>query len=72
MRDDNNQAVRRYIDRFPPDFMFQPIDAYRGRATEHASPRRAFLSFHAEDLPQVRGFRLMTQTRDSRSNCPTS
>jgi ORF6N domain len=23
MRDDNNQAVRRHIDRFPPDFMFQ-------------------------------------------------
>jgi hypothetical protein len=23
MRDDNNQAGRRHIDRFPPDFMFQ-------------------------------------------------
>jgi hypothetical protein len=37
----------------------QLLDAYFGRATEHAKKRRVFLSFHAEDMQQVQGFRLM-------------
>jgi hypothetical protein len=41
------------------DSLTQLLDAYRGRATEHARSRRVFLSFHAEDRAQVQGFRLM-------------
>jgi hypothetical protein len=37
----------------------QLIRALQGKLTEHASQRRLFLSFHAEDRPQVNGFRLM-------------
>ena len=36
----------------------QLLRALRGQLTEHASQRRLFLSFHAEDRPQVNGFRL--------------
>jgi len=36
------------------------LTAYRGRSTRHGSPRSVFLSFHAEDLRRVAGFRLMT------------
>ena len=42
------------------DTLSQMLDAYRLRATKHARRRRLFLSFHAEDLRQVQGFRLMT------------
>ena len=35
------------------------LQAHRGRARSHARRRRVFLSFHAEDLRQVGGFRLM-------------
>ncbi len=37
----------------------QLVRAYRGELTNHARKRRVFLSFHAEDLRQVGGFRLM-------------
>jgi len=37
----------------------QLIQAYRGRLPYHPRTRRLFLSFHAEDRPQVQGFRLM-------------
>jgi hypothetical protein len=37
----------------------QLLKAYRGELTSHASKRWVYLSFHVEDLPQVRGFRLM-------------
>lgn len=37
----------------------QLLDAYHGRLTYHARRRRIFVSFHAEDFPQVNGFRLM-------------
>jgi len=37
----------------------QLLRAYRGHATAHARKRRVFLSFHAGDLRQVSGFRLM-------------
>src|SRR5262249_46500993 len=37
----------------------QFLQAYRGNLTYHARKRRPFFSFHAEDMPQVRGFRLM-------------
>lgn len=37
----------------------QLLAAYRMRAISHARKRRVFASFHAEDLPQVRGLRLM-------------
>ncbi len=37
----------------------QLLTAYRGQAARHASPRSVFLSFHAEDLRRVAGFRLM-------------
>lgn len=37
----------------------QLLKAYRGKLEYHASSRSVFLSFHREDLQQVRGFRLM-------------
>jgi hypothetical protein len=36
-------------------------DAYHGKLTYHPCRRRVFLSFHAEDKLQVRGFRLMSK-----------
>lgn len=41
------------------DSLTQLVDAYHKRLTYHARKRRLFLSFHAEDIPQVNGFRLM-------------
>lgn len=41
------------------DSLSQLLAAYRGQLTYHARPRRIFISFHAEDKPQVAGFRLM-------------
>jgi len=41
------------------DSLTQLLNAYCGRARAHAVRRRPFLSFHAEDKPQVQGFRLM-------------
>jgi hypothetical protein len=43
----------------------QLLRALRGQLTEHASQRRLFLSFHAEDRLQVNGFRLMAYSRNS-------
>jgi hypothetical protein len=37
----------------------QLVRACRSELTQHARRRRIFLSFHAEDLKQVAGFRLM-------------
>jgi len=37
----------------------QLLTAYRGQSVRHASARSVFLSFHAEDLRRVAGFRLM-------------
>ena len=37
----------------------QLLTAYRGRSVRHAKRRRVFVSFHAEDMPRVQGFRLM-------------
>jgi len=39
----------------------QLLKAYRGELTRHACKRRVYLSFHVEDLPQIRGFRLMAR-----------
>jgi hypothetical protein len=39
----------------------QLTTAARGNLKGHAKPRRVFLSFHAADLQQVGGFRLMMQ-----------
>jgi hypothetical protein len=39
----------------------QLLKAYRCVLTHHACKRRLYLSFHVEDLPQVRGFRLMAR-----------
>lgn len=41
------------------DSLTQLLQAYQGRLSYHARRRRLFLSFHAEDKPQVQGFRLM-------------
>jgi hypothetical protein len=41
------------------DSLSQLLRAYRGEATSHACKRRIYISFHAEDIAQVRGFRLM-------------
>jgi len=41
------------------DSFTQLLQAYRRRLRYHPRKRRVFLSFHAEDLAQVRGFRLM-------------
>jgi|GEM_PF-1101802 len=43
----------------------QLLRALRGQLTEHASQRRLFLSFHAEDRSQVNGFRLMAYSPNS-------
>src|SRR5258707_1163800 len=43
------------------DSFTQLLQAYRGGLTHHPRKRRVFLSFHAEDLAQVRGFRLMAR-----------
>jgi hypothetical protein len=43
------------------DSLTQLRKAYRGELTRHACKRRVYLSFHVEDLPQVRGFRLMAR-----------
>jgi MTH538 TIR-like domain (DUF1863) len=43
------------------DSLTQLLKAYRGELTYHASKRRIYLSFHVEDLAQVRGFRLMAR-----------
>jgi len=37
----------------------QLLKAYRGELAHHACKRRIYICFHVEDLPQVRGFRLM-------------
>lgn len=41
------------------DSLTQLLTAYRMQATSHARKRRVFSSFHAEDLAQVNGLRLM-------------
>jgi hypothetical protein len=41
----------------------QLLSAYYGRLFEHTRKRRTFLSFHAEDLRQVQGFRLMAMNK---------
>lgn len=41
------------------DSLSQLLNAYYGRATNFGRRRRLFLCFHAEDRPQVQGFRLM-------------
>jgi hypothetical protein len=41
------------------DSQSQLIRAARGQATEISERRRLFLSFHFEDIKQVRGFRLL-------------
>jgi hypothetical protein len=43
------------------DSLTQLLRAYRGELTYHACKRRIYLSFHVEDLAQVRGFRLMAR-----------
>jgi hypothetical protein len=43
------------------DSLTQLLQAYRGDLTYHACKRRIYLSFHVEDLAQVRGFRLMSR-----------
>jgi len=41
------------------DSQSQLLDAYHKRLMYHARKRKTFLSFHADDIPQVNGFRLM-------------
>jgi hypothetical protein len=41
------------------DSLTQLLAAYQGRLTYHARRRRLFISFDADDKPQVQGFRLM-------------
>lgn len=43
------------------DSLTQLLQAYRGNLREHTRKRRVFLSFHYEDVAQVRGFRLMAR-----------
>ena len=45
------------------DSFSQLLQAYRGGLTYHPRTRRVFLSFHAEDIAQVRGFRLMARPK---------
>lgn len=46
------------------DSLTQLLKAYRGDLTYHACKRRVYLSFHVEDIAQVRGFRLMAHAPD--------
>ena len=46
------------------DSLSQLLDAYRSRLQYHPRKRRIFLSFHAEDVQQINGFRLL-QYNDS-------
>lgn len=41
------------------DSLSQLLEAYRSKLDYHPRKRRLFLSFHAEDIQQVQGFRLM-------------
>lgn len=41
------------------DSQSQLLKAYRGELLFHPRPRTAFLSFHSDDYPKVRGLRLM-------------
>jgi hypothetical protein len=41
------------------DSLSQLLDAYHGRLVTPARKRRIFMSYHAEDIQQVNGFRLM-------------
>jgi hypothetical protein len=43
------------------DSLTQLLTAYRGGATDFSRRRRLFLCFHAEDRPQIQGFRLMAK-----------
>ena len=43
------------------DSLTQLLQAYRGNLRSPARKRRLFLSFHAEDTNQIRGFRLMAK-----------
>jgi antiphage defense system Thoeris ThsB-like protein len=45
------------------DSQSQLLDAYRGKLSSHSKRRKTFLSFHAEDIQQVRGFRLMCMSK---------
>lgn len=54
-----DMTLRNLLDERGFDSLSQLLTAYRGWATSHARRRRLFLSFHAEDKPQVQGFRLM-------------
>ena len=42
------------------DSWTQLLEAYYGNAKKHARKRRLFISFHAEDIKQIQGFRLMS------------
>ena len=46
------------------DSLSQLLTAYKGLLTHHPRRRRLFLSFHAEDQPQVQGFRLMAMNEN--------
>lgn len=55
------------------------LTAARGKLTSHPVARDVFLSFHAEDLAQVNGFRLMMKNRrlkldmsDDPNRCPVN
>ena len=58
-RDD--MLLRNLLDERGFDSQTQLINAYYGRLPYHAMKRRVFLSFDAEDLQQVAGFRLMAR-----------
>jgi hypothetical protein len=51
--------LRNLLDQRGFESLTQLIRAYHGQLTSHARKRRVFLSFHAEDLRQVSGLRLM-------------
>lgn len=44
------------------DSLTQLLKAFHNRLAYHPRKRRMFLSFHAEDKPQVQGFRLMCKS----------
>lgn len=46
------------------DSLSQLLKAYRGQLAYHPRRRRVFISFHADDLQQVQGFRLMAYNKN--------
>lgn len=64
----SDMLLRNLLDERGFDTQYQFLNAFYGRLSEHPRKRKLFLSFHAEDLPQVQGFRLMSKNPNMREH----